>query len=268
MNWFYALGTEQNGPVSDSQLDELLHSGKITEATLVWREGMPDWQPLKQARLGNQPATDAGPPAETCIECGQAFPGDELVYVNRSWVCAKCKPILLQRLVEGASLPSGGGLWRMGRRLVTCSETPFPDRCVKCNAPANGYRLKRVLYWQHPAYYLLLLCNLIVLLIVVLIVRKKAILHIGLCERHRTRRQISLALGWGSAALGVVLIIAGAGYDSGLAVVIGIATLLIGGITGAAMATTVTPTKMTKENVWITGVHRDFLAQLPEWPGR
>ena len=267
MNWYYALGTQQSGPVSDSQLDELLRSGKIAEATLVWREGMADWQPLRQARLGVPPPLDTGQSGGTCVECGKAFPGDELVYVNRSWVCAQCKPLFLQRLVEGAALPSSGGLWRMGKRLVTSSQTSFPDRCVKCNAPANGFRLKRVLYWQHPAYLLFFFCSLLVLLIVILIVRKKAILHIGLCDKPRARRKLGLIIGWSSFALGIILLIGAAWLSSGWSALAGIAILIIGGITGAILATTITPTKITKENVWITGVHRDFLAQLPEWLG-
>jgi len=51
---------------------------------------------------------------------------------------------------------------------------------------------------------------------------------------------------------------------SGWAALTGIAVIIIGGITGAILATTITRTKITKENVRITGVHRDFLAQLPE----
>jgi hypothetical protein len=250
MNWFYSLHGQQCGPVSDPQLDDLLRSGKINATTLVWREGMTDWQPLSQARLAAPQLTGDGASGGFCVECGKAFPEDELVYVNRSWVCAKCKPILLQRLVEGAALPSGGGLWRMGKRLVTISETPFPDRCVKCNSPADGFRLKRVLYWQHPAYYLFLLCNLLILLIVILIVRKKAILHVGLCEKHRAKRKRGLIIGWSSLAAGAGLLICGAGLSSGWAALVGGLVLLVGGITGAAMATIITPTKITKEHVW------------------
>jgi hypothetical protein len=33
------------------------------------------------------------------------------------------------------------------------------------------------------------------------------------------------------------------------------------------MATIITATKITKENVWVSGVHRDFLGELPEWRG-
>jgi len=266
MNWFYSLDGQQCGPVSDSQLDDLLRSGKITPATLVWSEGMAEWQALSQARPST-PSSSVGQPGTVCVECGRTFPPDELVQLNRSWVCAGCKPTFLQRLAEGAAVPSKAGMWRMGKRLVTCSEATLPDRCVKCNAPANGFRLKRVLYWQHPAYYLLLLCNLLILLIVVLIVRKKAILHVGLCEKHRAKRKRGLIIGWSSVVIGVGLLICGAGFSSGWTAFAGGLVLVVGGITGAVMATVITPTKITKENVWVSGVHQDFLAQLPEWHG-
>jgi uncharacterized RDD family membrane protein YckC len=45
MDWFYADGTNRAGPVSDETLRELVRIGKITATTLVWREGMSNWQP-------------------------------------------------------------------------------------------------------------------------------------------------------------------------------------------------------------------------------
>jgi hypothetical protein len=267
MTWFYASDGQQNGPVSDEQLDELLRSGKINYATLVWREGMTDWQPLN---LAARPVATSPPPGTasgaTCAECGKIFPLDDLIQLNCFWVCARCKPIFLQRISEGAALPTSG-LWRAEKRLVTRSETSFPDRCIKCNAPANGFRLKRVVYWQHPAYYLLLLCNLLVLLIVVLIVRKKAVLHIGLCETHRAQRKQGMIIGWSSLLGSVVLLIVSANINSGWTALAGVLVLLVGGIYGAIRARTITAVKMTKENVWVTGCHRDFLAELPEWLG-
>jgi len=269
MNWFYSMDGQQLGPVSDAQLDELLGSGKISRATLVWREGMTDWQPLGEVRAGNPPLMAAAP-SLVCAECGRTFPPGDLIQLNRSWICAECKPVFLQRMSEGAA-PSGaaGNMWRTGRQLITTSETPFPDRCVKCNAPANGFRLKRVLYWQHPAYYLLLLCNLLILLIVVLIVRKKAVLHVGLCTDHRAQRRQALLIGWIGTLGGLALaIIGGAAFNSGWLVLIGIVVLLGALIYGGVKGPVISAAKVTKENVWVKGVHNDFLAELPEWPGR
>lgn len=260
MNWFYLEGNNQKGPVSDSQLDELLQSGKISPKTMVWREGMPQWQPLNAARPGD-------PSGVVCVECGKTFPPEETIKLNNMPVCAQCKPIFLQRMAEAATMPSTGSLWRHNSRLVTRTETVFPDRCVKCNAPAGGFRLKRTLYWSHPAYLLLLLCNLLILLIVYLIVRKKAIVHIGLCEQHRSRRKLGITILLSSVGLGLVLLICAAGFGSGWLAAIGVVVLLGGAITGGIMARTVTPTKIDKEYVWLSGVNRDFMADLPEWGG-
>lgn len=266
MNWFYSEGNRQAGPVSDSQLEELLRSGKINSNTLIWRDGMTDWQPLNVARpIAPAPAALA---QNICVECGKTFPPDELISMNNSPVCAQCKPVFLQRLKEGAAMPSTGNLWRLNKRLVTRTETIFPDRCVKCNAPANGFRLKRTLYWAHPLYLLLLFCNLLILLIVYLIVRKKAVVHIGLCDAHRTKRKLGIAIAWSSFALGLLMFIGGIGFSYGWVCGCGFLLLLAGPITGVLMARTVAATKIDKEYVWLSGCHKDFLANLPEWSGK
>jgi hypothetical protein len=267
MNWFYANSGQQSGPVNDAELERLVREGVIQPTTLVWREGMAEWQPLNAAhRL--PPPVPAALAGSTCVECGRTFPPEEMIRLHNASVCAQCKPVFLQRLAEGAPMPSVISLWRDKKRVVTRSETTFPDRCIKCNAPVNGFRLKRVVYWQHPAYYLLLLLNLLILLIVVLIVRKKAILHIGLCEKHRVRRKLGLFIGYGSLLAGVVVLIAGAVIESGKIALGGLALLLVGGICGAIIARTIGAAKIEKEYVWVTGCHRDFRADLPEWHGQ
>jgi uncharacterized RDD family membrane protein YckC len=55
MDWFYADGTNRAGPISDETLRELVRIGKITATTLVWREGMSNWQPYGTLS-GVQPA--------------------------------------------------------------------------------------------------------------------------------------------------------------------------------------------------------------------
>jgi len=44
MSWYYAIGQEQKGPVTDEQLQGLVKDGVITGDTLVWREGLASWQ--------------------------------------------------------------------------------------------------------------------------------------------------------------------------------------------------------------------------------
>src|SRR5688572_11074286 len=125
MNWYYAAGGQQQGPVDDAQLDALFSSGQINADTLIWREGMANWLPFRQARSGS-PALGAPPiqpgamPPGTgatlaadevvCAECGKVFTKDNAIQYGTTWVCATCKPIFLQQLREGSApgaSPSG-----------------------------------------------------------------------------------------------------------------------------------------------------------------
>jgi len=45
--WFHAQGNRQQGPLPAEQLIELFRSNEITLDTLVWRDGLPQWQPLR-----------------------------------------------------------------------------------------------------------------------------------------------------------------------------------------------------------------------------
>ena len=47
-NWFYGKDGIQHGPVSEQKIKDLLFSNEINDSTIVWREGMDDWIPLKQ----------------------------------------------------------------------------------------------------------------------------------------------------------------------------------------------------------------------------
>src|ERR1700710_2508189 len=91
MNWYYVEGGQQIGPVDDATLGALAGSGKITAATLVWREGMPNWQPYQQvAPVGTVSATGepaAFAPAQeeaVCAECGGIFPLDDTIKIGNA----------------------------------------------------------------------------------------------------------------------------------------------------------------------------------------
>jgi hypothetical protein len=117
MNWYYADSGQQRGPVSEAELLALVQAGRVTGATLVWHEGLPNWQPYElvaPSPAGLEPAL--APPVMTaqnvvCVECGKTFSTEQAVRLGESWVCAGCKPLFLQRLAEGAPLPSVSGAW-------------------------------------------------------------------------------------------------------------------------------------------------------------
>jgi uncharacterized RDD family membrane protein YckC len=146
MDWYYVLKGSQAGPVSEEELQNLVAAGTVTSATLVWRQGMPAWQPFGQARAGAPHAavaaggaggaaggamaggggaagTAAAPAAQaTCSQCGKTLPREELIRYAGQWVCAACKPTFVQRLKEGAAIPGVmryGGFWiRFGALLI------------------------------------------------------------------------------------------------------------------------------------------------------
>lgn len=50
MQWFYAQGGQQFGPAEEGEFEGLVRSGVIRPDTLVWHEGLANWQPLGALR--------------------------------------------------------------------------------------------------------------------------------------------------------------------------------------------------------------------------
>ena len=104
MNWYYASNNEQKGPVDQTEFERLIQSGVVTGSTLVWREGLVDWQPygeLGAAASAPPPQFDTAKPGAVCSECGRMFALDEMIRLGSGFVCASCKPIAMQKLREG-----------------------------------------------------------------------------------------------------------------------------------------------------------------------
>jgi uncharacterized RDD family membrane protein YckC len=114
MNWFYIEQGKQAGPVNDEQFEDMRRTGKIQADTMVWHEGMANWTPFRELNGEPQPAgsTSDGKgsdqtPEAVCAECGNLFPIDETIRYGNARVCAKCKPVFLQKLAEGGRINTG-----------------------------------------------------------------------------------------------------------------------------------------------------------------
>ncbi len=74
-HWYYEKDGNKAGPVDETRLGELIASGEVTGDSLVWREGLADWIPLRDANfaapagcsspvvppvLGGEPLPEAG----------------------------------------------------------------------------------------------------------------------------------------------------------------------------------------------------------------
>jgi uncharacterized RDD family membrane protein YckC len=61
MSWYYADNGRQAGPIDDASLDALITQGAVRPDTLVWREGMANWQALSSVRPAAAPAAPPAP---------------------------------------------------------------------------------------------------------------------------------------------------------------------------------------------------------------
>jgi hypothetical protein len=115
--YHYSLNGQQMGPVSEEQLREMLAAGTITAATLIWKEGMADWQPVASVLPG------IGSAAVQCSVCKQTFPVDQTLQIGGQTVCAGCKPTFVQGMREGAVTGRDNALYDIARRqrqVLTC----------------------------------------------------------------------------------------------------------------------------------------------------
>jgi hypothetical protein len=61
MSWYYTSAGVQLGPVPEETLRSLAASGRLLASDMVWKEGMPAWQPAGSVP-GLLPAAPGGPP--------------------------------------------------------------------------------------------------------------------------------------------------------------------------------------------------------------
>ncbi|TNF98857.1 MAG: hypothetical protein EP297_07050 [Gammaproteobacteria bacterium] len=103
------------------------------------------------------------------------------------------------------NLSGDTGIWQQKKLLIIDKDTELPDRCIKCNQPAHGYRKRKRLDYYHPialiAIILLIFIFWPVALILALIFRRSVTIEYGLCIKHR-RRLLTLAL----SALGLLIL--------------------------------------------------------------
>jgi hypothetical protein len=117
MNWYYESGGGQQGPVAESELDRLLDARTITPDTLVWREGMAGWAPLRTARPATPPppASNAQPDVDgsdvpqpgwiRCTLTGRYFPPSEIITIDGKPYSAAAKPQVVASLEQRGIAP-------------------------------------------------------------------------------------------------------------------------------------------------------------------
>lgn len=158
--------------------------------------------------------------------------------------------------------PTSEGPWADGAEVYARRNTPFPPRCVRCNAPGT-HKHRQKLYWHHPAVYLTLLLNVFVYVLVALFTRKSSEHDLTLCDTHMLHRRLYIA----TAVLGgplfffgtfvlVTLDYVGAGMLFGF---VGLITFFV----AVFRIAPIRAKKIDAEFVSLVGAHLDFVRSLP-----
>ena len=261
MYWYYEKSGSQIGPLTSEQFQQALNKGEVLQETLVWNESLAGWVAYKTL------STSAPPPVQPnthyCSQCSRSFDAQDMIQYTGLWICADCKPAFFQRLKEGGR---SGGAWREGKLMVASKGAMLPDRCVKCNTPANGLKLTRKLYWHPPAYYLLICAGALFYVIVALIVRKTTTIDFGICLQHKNKRKRNLAIAWILVGVSMAMFIIGIAANEGSITALGLPVFLAALIFAIVAAQFVTPRKMNADGlVWLKGVNAQYLEQLPPY---
>jgi hypothetical protein len=138
----------------------------------------------------------------------------------------------------GEMAPTGeGDAWRNGPLLVLRRGGQLPDRCVKCNAPAEGGRFRRVI--------------------------RSIPIELSLCPTHRRRAWKATLIPYVSGAYGAFLIWFLWGSPS---IIAGPMFIILGIVIGSfrIRLRTVTISKLDPDHLWLKGASPDFLDELPD----
>ncbi len=171
-------------------------------------------------------------------------------------------------LDSSASLTEVTDGWRDGTLLVVPKGAELPDRCLKCNAPAHGYRFKRTLYWLQPAWFILFLMSPPIYIVVYLIVRKKGKATAGLCLTHRKRRVLAILIGWLTSLAGIptaFLAMFVPDHYRPIPLIAGVVLMVAGLSVGMIGSLVLIPKRIDKRFIWLNKVSPDLLESYPPW---
>lgn len=166
--------------------------------------------------------------------------------------------------------------FRYGKYMaVRRTNALMKPQCIK-TSQATETKLKRVLYWHHPAIFLLVLVSPLIYIIVSLIMRKRAEIYVPLTEDVLARRRLNLLIAWCTSLLGLGMFIAFFVVVANtttrdpapwvFSLLLGPFVLLFGLIYGSLTTRMVYAKRMDDHFVWLKGASQEYLDSLPEWP--
>lgn len=111
--WYVAVNGQSQGPYPNEQLIRGLQSGQYNDATMVWRDGFPDWLPISQVpELKSPQATNSGSTGQS-HEIDYEIFGHEMQFVE------------IELDPQESVISEAGAMMYMSDRIVL--ETVFGD---------------------------------------------------------------------------------------------------------------------------------------------
>ena len=142
----------------------------------------------------------------------------------------------------------------------------LPDNCVKCNAPANGLRVRKKLAWHHPLLYLLIFGAALFYVILAAALSKRATVEFPLCGNHKSQRKTFLIIGLALLTLGLILPILGFANEYTEIGIFGLLLFFIAVFWLVFASRVVGVKKIDDRHAWLTGINREFLNHFPPIP--
>jgi len=133
MVWYYADGDRQRGPISDEEFQEMIDRGRLTPETLVWKDGMDNWQPLSNASEAGlvkfspasatpasgitsvgSPSSPAIPESRNCSQCGRGLLSSaDSVQLGNIKLCKTCDSDMARHYNQ--QMQSSAPLWAVSQ---------------------------------------------------------------------------------------------------------------------------------------------------------
>lgn len=172
-----------------------------------------------------------------------------------------------------SSVDLSSRVWRRGDLLVMDRHARLPDICLLTGQPATQ-RVEREVSFYPNGSHLALLLGIVPYLAALMCLSSTVRLELGLCEQMFQRQRYRILFGKilggiGAAAIMAAIAFGAATQEHEMAVVmiaVGAVVGIAGLVLGFVGSWPVIARKIDTDYVWLTGVHPEFLAKLPEWP--
>ena len=133
--WYYGSDGQQIGPIADLDFRQRIAQGMIPPHTLVWREGMAEWQPLSQVGELMAPSM-GGMPVHPSMIPGY-MPTNGLAIA--SMVCGIVSMLAILCSVTGVASIPAVICGHLALKKIRESELPMPGRSMAIAGLITGY---------------------------------------------------------------------------------------------------------------------------------